>query len=87
MPVDTAEKRFSMLNFGDGTNVHLLFQVDGAVDLDDRQHLLDCYSGILFEGGAVIRSGGGWLDWFFEFLGWKKPADEGPLCKGCWVGT
>ena len=35
-----------MLNFGDGTNVHLLFEVDGAVDLDDRLHLLDLYSGI-----------------------------------------
>ena len=48
MAVDTAEKRFSMLNFGDGTNIHLLFEPDGTVDLDDSQHLLDCYSGITF---------------------------------------
>ena len=53
MAVDTAEKRFSMLNFGDGTNIHLLFEPDGAVDLDDRQHLLDCYSGIAFASPAV----------------------------------
>ena len=48
MAVDTREKRFSMLNFGDGTHVHVTFEADGAVDLDDRQHLLDCYSGIAF---------------------------------------
>ena len=54
MAVDTAEKRFSMLNFGDGATVHLLPEPDGAVDLDDRQHLLDCYSGIAFAGGVVI---------------------------------
>ena len=48
MAVDTAEKRYSMLNFGDGTNIHLLPEPDGSIDLDDRQHLLDCYSGIEF---------------------------------------
>lgn len=53
MAVDTAEKRFSMLNFGDGSTVHLLFEPDGAVDLDDRQHLLDCYSGIAFASPVV----------------------------------
>ena len=53
MAVDTAEKRFSMMNFGDGTTLHPLFEVDGAVDLDDRQHLLDCYSGIAFASTAV----------------------------------
>ena len=52
MAVDTAEKRFSMLNFGDGTTIHLLFETDGAVDGDDRQHLLDCYSGIAFGAPA-----------------------------------
>lgn len=51
MAIDTREKRFSMLNFGDGTHVHATFEADGTVDLDDRQHLLDCYSGIAF-GGA-----------------------------------
>jgi hypothetical protein len=53
MAVDTAEKRFSMLNFGDGNHWHMTFQVDGSVDLDDRQHLLDCYSGIVFQGGVA----------------------------------
>ena len=48
MAVDTLEKRFSMLNFGAGDHSHLTFQVDGTIDLDDRQHLLDCYSGIVF---------------------------------------
>ena len=54
MAVDTAEKRYSMLNFGDGNNWHMLPQVDGSIDLDDRQHLLDCYSGIVFAGGVVV---------------------------------
>lgn len=58
MAVDSAEKRFSMLNFGDGTTIHLLFEHDGSVDLDDRQHLLDCYSGNAFgapPGGRIIN--------------------------------
>lgn len=54
MAVDTAQKRFSMLNFGDGRTPYMLFQTDGAVDLDDRQHLLDCYSGIAFGAVAVV---------------------------------
>lgn len=45
MAVDTASKRFSMLNFGQDDNV-MLFEVDGAVDADDRAHLLGLYSGI-----------------------------------------
>jgi len=53
MAVDTKEKRFSMINFGDGTTIHLLFEADGTVDLDDRQHLLDCYSGIAFAAPPV----------------------------------
>jgi hypothetical protein len=54
MSVDTREKRFSMLNFGDGTHVHATFEADGAIDADDRQHLLDCYSGIAFAAPAVV---------------------------------
>lgn len=53
MAIDTREKRFSMLNFGDGNHIHATFEADGAVDLDDRQHLLDCYSGIAFAGGPT----------------------------------
>lgn len=55
MAIDTRQKRMSMLNFGGGD--HTLFEADGAVDLDDRQHLLDCYSGIAFGapvGGEVL---------------------------------
>ncbi len=54
MAIDTREKRFSMLNFGDGTHIHATFEADGAVDLDDRQHLLDCYSGIAFGAPAGV---------------------------------
>jgi hypothetical protein len=44
----------SMLNFGDGTTLHVLFEADGTVDLDDRQHLLDLYSGIAL--GAPVAA-------------------------------
>jgi len=44
--IDTAQKRFSMMGFGDGNQI--LFEPDGSVDLDDRQHLLGGYSGIAF---------------------------------------
>lgn len=49
MAADTRQKRFSMLDFGGGAHVHALPEADGAIDQDDRQHLLGCYSGILFE--------------------------------------
>ena len=52
MAVDTAQKRSSMINFGEIDQ--MLFQVDSAVDLDDRQHLLGCYSGITF--GSITLS-------------------------------
>lgn len=42
-----------MLNFGEGSYSHVGFEADGTVDLDDRQHLLDCYSGIAFGAGVV----------------------------------
>ena len=53
MAIDTREKRMSMLNFGDGSHGHVTFEADGSVDLDDRQHLLDRYSGIAFASAAV----------------------------------
>ena len=64
MAIDTREKRFSMLNFGDGNHFHATFEADGTVDLDDRQHLLDCYSGIAFAVAVppvapVVLAGGG----------------------------
>ncbi len=59
MAVDTAEKRFSMMAMasgGDGTFINMMFEVDGSVDLDDRQHLFDCYSGIAFEAAVAGQS-------------------------------
>ncbi len=54
MAVDTLEKRFSMLNFGGTGTIHLLFEDDGAVDADDRAHLLDLYSGIALSGVVAV---------------------------------
>lgn len=53
MAIDTAEKRFSMTAFGDADGA-IMFEVDGSVDLDDRQHLLGCYSGIAFNSVAIV---------------------------------
>lgn len=50
MAVDTSAKRLSMLNFADGD---LLPEVDGGIEQDDKQTLLDCYGGITFSGAAV----------------------------------
>lgn len=49
--MDTRQKRFSMMNFASGRAVSqaTLFEADGTVDKDDRQHLLDCYSGVAFQ--------------------------------------
>ena len=55
MAVDTREKRMSMLNFAEGSYAHVGFEADAAVDLDDRQHLLDCYSGIAFGVGITVN--------------------------------
>ena len=50
MSVDTAKRRFSMLNFGEGSTLYLLFKSDGAVNNDDRVHLLDLYNGFVLSG-------------------------------------
>ena len=51
MAVDTRQKRMSIMGMRShalrGTTVPL-FEADGTVDLDDRQHLLGLYSGIGF---------------------------------------
>jgi len=47
MAIDTRQKRFSMLGFDQFDEV--LFQADGAVDADDRAHLLGLYSGIALD--------------------------------------
>lgn len=45
MAIDTASKRFSMMNFGTQP-ISPLFIPDGSVDEGDRLHLLTLYSGI-----------------------------------------
>ena len=53
MAVDTRQGRFSVMTLvsraiqGPGMP---LFEADGTVDLDDRQHLLGLYSGIVLTG-------------------------------------
>jgi len=58
MAVDTAQKRFSMLTIDNFDE--LLFQADGAVDGDDRAHLVGLYSGIPLDAPIVVigRPGG-----------------------------
>jgi hypothetical protein len=50
MAIDSAAKRYSMLNFCLSDAV--LFEVDGTVDADDRVHLLGLYGGLFDAGGA-----------------------------------
>ena len=64
MAVDTAAKRFSMMNLSDGVAVPFL--PDGTVEAGDRAHLLELYSGALSGGGApdtgrssILQLGGG----------------------------
>ena len=44
-----------MLGFGSGPGIDTLFEQDGAVNADDRYHLLDLYSGF----GSTGAGGGG----------------------------
>ena len=53
MAIDTREKRFSMINFGTSIPI-ALFTPDGAVDADDRAHLLNLYSGITLDAPPVV---------------------------------
>lgn len=52
MAVDTRQKRMSMINFSEGDQV--LFEADGAVDADDRSHLLGLYSGIALTSVTLL---------------------------------
>ena len=60
MAVDTRQKRFSMMTVSShslrGVTVPL-WEVDGAVDLDDRTHLLGLYSGIALGAAVADLSG------------------------------
>lgn len=47
MAIDTAEKRYSMIAFGDGSAP--LFEPDSTVDADDMYHLIGLYSGITLD--------------------------------------
>ncbi len=53
MAVDTAQKRFSMMQLGYWPEV-IIFEQDGSVDADDRSHLLHLYGGITLSGPAGI---------------------------------
>ena len=57
MAVDTRQKRFSIMTMKSHGLLGItqpLFEVDGAVDLDDKQHLLGLYSGIGF--ASILNS-------------------------------
>ena len=54
MAVDTAKKRFSMMNFSDHV-VQPFAAPSGSVTQGDKQHLLDCYGGIGFAGAVVVE--------------------------------
>jgi hypothetical protein len=53
MAIDTAGKRYSMIEFGVGRMDQLPIP-DGSFDQADKQHWLSCYSGILF--GEIVLS-------------------------------
>ncbi|KKL71134.1 hypothetical protein LCGC14_2097940 [marine sediment metagenome] len=54
MAIDTREKRFAMLNFTEGLYIHAQFEADGAIDADDRAHLLDLYGGIALDSPSPV---------------------------------
>jgi hypothetical protein len=65
MAVDTASRRFSMMNFGT-VPTSPLFIPDGTVDAGDRYHLLNLYHGITLASPTVGRGSGDFpLIWFF----------------------
>lgn len=52
MAIDTANKRYSILNFG-STGRNLMAEPDTSVDDADRFQLLNLYAGITLAGGAT----------------------------------
>jgi hypothetical protein len=49
MAIDTKERRLSVMALdAAGTGIHTLPDPTGTFDGGDRQHFLDCYSGIAF---------------------------------------
>ena len=55
MAIDTRVRRFSMMNFRTPF-VYPIHHPDGVIDLEDKQHLLNKYSGIAFNNNASIIS-------------------------------
>ena len=53
MAFDTAAKQHAMLNFWDGTTIHLLPIPAASIGQGEQQHLLDLSIEPTFEGGAV----------------------------------
>jgi hypothetical protein len=64
MAVDTAEKRYSMLNVGQPW-FRILPEVDGGIEADDRLHLLGLYSGIAATAVAVAPTIPG-MEWTLD---------------------
>lgn len=59
MAVDTKAKRMNMLSYANPLAWHQHFEVDGAVDADDRAHLLHLYGGNALSspaGGRIMFS-------------------------------
>ena len=56
MAIDTKAKRMSMLYVASPIVWGAHFEVDGAVDADDRMHLLHIYGGLFDTGAAAAGS-------------------------------
>jgi len=57
MSIDTKAKRMSMLTFASPIAWQHHFEVDGAVDADDRAHLLHLYGGNALDAPAAPGEG------------------------------
>ena len=58
MAIDSKAKRMNMLSFASPLAWSHHFEVDGAVDADDRAHLLHLYGGNALDNPAEISAGG-----------------------------
>ena len=54
MAVDSKAKRMSMLSFASPLAWQHHFEVDGAVDADDRAHLLHLYGGNALDNPSAV---------------------------------
>lgn len=57
MSIDTKAKRMSMLTFASPIAWQHHFEVDGAVDADDRAHLLHLYGGNALDAPGAPAAG------------------------------